>query len=269
MKRAVRFFAVLVGTAVAACAQVTLLNNLTAYYAFNGTATDGSGSGYDLTLASGTGFATGLFGQALNPAGNVSHYAARLGDDNALDFGTADFTVQIWVNYNATTNEQVLVEKFTGATGPGWSLTKLSNNAIGFVTDNGASPTLQSSGLSISLGTWHQVVARRTGTNLELFFDGASVAFNTISGSTSGATSDPLLVGRRDSADGRGFSTDGSLDELAIWSRALSNAEITTLFNSGTGLAISAIPEPASYAAAFGLFSLFVAARQTRRGRSC
>ena len=266
MKRAWRFVAALFGTAGIACAQVTLLTNLTAYYPFDGTVTDGSGNGYDLTLSSGTGFATSFIGQALNPGGNVNHYATRTVNDSALNFGTADFTVQIWVNYNGTSGEQVLVEKFTGQTGPGWTLTKLSSNAIAIATDAGAVPILSSSALSISLGAWHQFVARRNGTSLDLFFDGASVAFSTISAATSAATSDPLLVGRRDAADGRGFSTNGSLDELAIWSRALSNPEITALFNSGTGLALSSIPEPAHYATAVGLAAVAVA---LRRRRSC
>jgi hypothetical protein len=44
---------------------------------------------------------------------------------------------------------------------------------------------------------------------------------------------------------------NGTLDELAIWNRELSAAEITALYNSGDGvslLASSAVPEPASLA---------------------
>ncbi len=264
MKRGPRFAALLLGTAVTACAQVTLLNSLTAYYGFDGTAVDGSGNGYNLTLSGGIGFATGLSGQALNPGGNANYYAARTVDDSAFDFGTADFTVQIWVNYVATTNEQVLVEKFTGQTGPGWTLTKLTGNQLAFALDVSNTPIISSPVLSISISSWHQAIIRRTGNNLELFFDGASVAFQAISGATTATTSDPLLVGRRDAADGRGFSTNGSLDELAIWSRSLSNAEITALYNGGTGVALSSIPEPANFVFVVSLGIIAVAVLRRR-----
>lgn len=264
-----KILGVFLATAAMAGAQVSLLNNLTAYYAFDGTPDDGSGHGYALTLSGGATYATGLMGQALDPAGNVNHYAARSTNDGAFNFGTSNFTVQVWVNYSSTAGEQVLVEKFTGQTGPGWSLTKLSNNAIGFVTDNGASPTLQSSGLTITTGGWHQVIARRDGNSLELFFDGVSVAFSTISGATSASTVDPLLVGRRDAADGRGFSTSGSLDELAIWSRPLDNGELASLYNGGAGFALSSIPEPSTSAAwlAGGAAAIVIGRRRRRTER--
>jgi hypothetical protein len=54
-------------------------------------------------------------------------------------------------------------------------------------------------------------------------------------------TSFPLIVGRRNAADGRDFSADGRLDEVAIWNRALSNQEIALLNNGGAG---RKIPEP-------------------------
>jgi hypothetical protein len=49
----------------------------------------------------------------------------------------------------------------------------------------------------------------------------------------------PLLVGKRNQFDGRNFAVDGRIDEVAIWSRALSDAEIAFLFNEGSGNPVS------------------------------
>ena len=50
-----------------------------------------------------------------------------------------------------------------------------------------------------------------------------------------------LLIGERDG--GQQFPVDGAMDEVAIWNRALTNAEITTLFNGGAGELIDVPPD--------------------------
>ena len=80
-------------------------------------------------------------------------------------------------------------------------------------------------------------------------FDGQVVATATSTDAIV-AASDPLLIGRRDAADGRDFSVNGRLDEAAIWNVALSDAQITTLWNGGIGtpanLVMGSVPEPSS-----------------------
>ena len=65
-------------------------------------------------------------------------------------------------------------------------------------------------------------------------FDGQVVA-TAMSTDAIVAASDPLLIGRRDAADGRDFSVNGRLDEAAIWNVALSDTQIATLWNGGIG----------------------------------
>ena len=51
----------------------------------------------------------------------------------------------------------------------------------------------------------------------------------------------PLLLGARDGS--QNFPLKGSADEVAIWSRALTDGEITTLYNGGAG---TQVPEPST-----------------------
>ncbi len=218
----------------------SLPSQLEAYYSFdlqNGD--DTSGNGLNATLFGDVGFEPGLIGHALAPNGNNEHYAARTVSDPTLNFGNGDFTLQAWVYYNSTSGEQILLEKFIGATGPGWTFTKLSNNRFAFAHDVGAVPVVQSTVQAISLNTWHHLLIRRTSGTYELFFNNGLIA---TAYSTAGSSSTaPLLIGRRNAADGRNFSLNGRIDEVAIWSRSLANEEIETLYNGGQGLAIPVI----------------------------
>lgn len=220
----------------------TLISDLEVYYRFDyQDGTDISRNERDLTLFGDVAFPDGLMGYALAPNGNNAHYAARPISDSSLNFGTEDFTIQAWVNYTDTSGEQILLEKFTGATGPGWTFTKLSNNRFAFANDSGSSPVVQSAVQTIPLGTWHHMLIRRTSGTYELFYNTNMIVSQW---SANGSTcSEPLLIGRRNAADGRNFSLRGSIDEIAIWTRSLSDQEIQTLYNEGDGYII---PEPST-----------------------
>lgn len=207
---------------------------LAAYYRFDlETGEDTSGNGLDLTLFGDVHFENGVFGLALAPNGSNDRFAARPVSDPGLNFGMADFTIQAWVNYTDTSGEQILLEKFSGASGPGWTFTKLSNNRFGFANDVGGTPVVQSAEQTIALDTWHHLLIRRSSATYELFYNNVMIASATSPhGSTSTA---PLLIGRRNDADGRNFSLKGKIDEIAIWSRSLSDQEIAQLYNEGNG----------------------------------
>jgi hypothetical protein len=205
---------------------------LIGYWPLDGSGADLSGGGRDLTLAGGVGFAPGLFGQGLALSNNGAQYAARTVDDGVFDFGANDFTLQLWVNFNDTDREQTLLEKFSGGGGPGWTLTKLGGNALHFY----AQPTisLTSNGLAMPSGVWHHILMRRSGSAFALFYDGAVVASGTATGALPD-TSMPLLIGKRNDFDGRNFAVNGRIDDVAIWSTALSDAEIAALYDGGAG----------------------------------
>jgi N-acetylneuraminic acid mutarotase len=204
---------------------------LVGYWPFDGNGSDASGNGRDLNLFGGVGFASGLFGQALDLHHDPDQYAARPVDDDDFDFGDRDFSLQVWVNFNDTSGEQEPLEKFAGQTGPGWTVIKLGDGTLIFTAHpNGVTSPPQ----PIPTQAWHHLFFRRQGTNWELFFNGRRIAQAIIAVPVPD-TDFPLLIGKRNSADGRNFAIDGRIDEVAIWNRPLSDSEIAQLYNGGVG----------------------------------
>jgi hypothetical protein len=212
-------------------ARADLTDGLVGYWPFDGTGSDRSGGGRPLQLYGDVGFAPGLFGEALDLHRDNTQFAQRPIDDEIFDLGANDFTIQAWVNFNTTTAEQTIVEKFQGINGPGWTVTKQAANTLQFYAM--PSGVVTSDPLPIPTGVWLQVVVRRTGDLFELFFDGMLVG----SGENPNPvppTTFPLLVGKRNDA-GQRFPVDGRIDEVAIWLRALDDAELAFLWNDGDG----------------------------------
>jgi hypothetical protein len=208
--------------------------NLEGYWQFDGDGVDASDNGRDLNLTGGGfGFGTGLLGQAFSLPGDESNFASRPGDDSVFDFGANDFTVQTWVNFNTTAGEQTLIEKFVGSNSPGWTLTKTATDTIVFADATGGFSVISATQV-ISTGEFHQFIARRTGVNVEVFMDGQLIGAQVVAPAAAiSDTTNPLLIGARDG--GQNLPVDGLIDEVAIWSRGLSNEEIAANFNGGDG----------------------------------
>jgi hypothetical protein len=215
-------------------------DGLIGYWPADGNGNDLSGFGRNVTLNGGLGFGAGLAGQAFDFHSNNAQFAVRTVDDAAFDFGASNFTLQVWVNLNNFSGEHTLIEKFTGPGGNGWTLTERSGPSLHFFANG--SPILDT-GLGVPLAgftanAWHDIVVRRRSSAFELFFDGVLVKSNS-SLNPNINTDQPLRIGNRQGT--QPFPLNGRIDEAAIWNRALTDAEITTLFHAS-------VPEPSSSA---------------------
>jgi hypothetical protein len=194
-------------------------------------------AGRDATLHGDATFGSGRIGQAFVLDGDGDFVSVP--HNPALDFGTADFTVALWVNFNTTEGEQILVEKWVqrsldrGSHQIGWTFTKLENDRFGFGLDPGA---VGSARLDIPPRTWIHLAARRSGNRVEILMNGNVVASGT---APEGVVIDAdsrasLKFGHRGgpddtprSIDERGFFLDGRIDEVKVFAgRALSDEEI-------------------------------------------
>lgn len=85
----------------------------------------------------------------------------------------------------------------------------------------------------MSTGTWYFWTATwDSAGNLTLYKNGSSIASVATTGNNK-ATSSTFNIGR---AEDSTYYTNGSIDEVGYWSRALTSTEVTTLYNLGNGL---------------------------------
>jgi hypothetical protein len=178
----------------------------------------------------------GFVGEAFLLDGNGDF--VEVPHDPALNVGTGDFTVDLWVNFNTTFGEQVLVEKYVEQFDPtintGWTFTKHDDDRLTF---GGA----DSGPLSIPTNTWIHFAARRSGDVQTIFMNGTLVATGPVD-RDNGDSDSSLKFGHRGnpndtpgSTDDRGFFLNGRIDEVELFvGRALSDTEIQAIFNAGS-----------------------------------
>ncbi len=147
--------------------------------------------------------------------------------------GTSPFSVAAWVRLTGPVTDWWRLVSAEHANGgrSGWTLLGLNGGtAVGLErwqagSGDGAHAVLQ-------LGRWHHVVGTYDGATVRLYLDGTLVSSNA---STRAIAADPtpLRIGARADTGNNRFV--GGLDEIAIWDRALTAAEVRRLHLAGTG----------------------------------
>ncbi len=179
----------------------------------------------------GTVYGPGEVGQAFSFDGS-SGYVEVPSNPN-LKFTNA-FTAEAWVNINTTSGTKTIVTKGLDAESPmDWLLTV---NGGRLNADIYASGGWQGGDFATTLavGVWNHVAMVYDGTSLRGYVNGVLDGVMNISGPVR-ATDYALRIGAyapvSGTADKNFFS--GSIDEVAVYSRALTQAEIQAIYTAG------------------------------------
>lgn len=104
-------------------------------------------------------------------------------EDPAFDFGSGEFTIDLWVNFEELNGEQVLIEKWIQGDqytpSQGWTLTKLANQAIrlAVINESGLEVDLDSLYLlDLQPDSWYHFAATRQGQLVKLYLNGTTIA---------------------------------------------------------------------------------------------
>jgi len=192
--------------------------------------------GRDLQLRGNASFAPGLVGGALTLDG-VSGYA-EVPRDPALDLGTGDFTIMLWVRFAAVSREQVLIEQWRDPTdtlpAAGWTFTKLEDQVLLFTGESaGAGQGASTPSIDLLPGVWYHLAARRSGRDMLVFVNGSPIGGGTADAAIDFTFDTALLFGRR--GNDAGFLLDGQLDEVRlVVGRALFQTDIQAIYEAGS-----------------------------------
>ena len=251
MTRHALVVAVGLALAIGGTAQAAWVTDLVSYWDFDDTLADDAtyGSGNDGSMSGGTAaYLGGMFGNAIDlPGGTVDDHVIIPEDDNDFDFaGKANgLTISAWIKVdNFDTAWQALVAK--GELNKYRIARYNDTNNMGYAGAGNGSDIQVS--LNVNDGQWHHVVAitETGGAASRLYVDGSGNVAST-TGAGIGDNDLNLRIGNNPEQLGRGW--DGLIDDVAIWGRPLSAAEVDTIYNGGAGQSIGdLVPEPATMA---------------------
>jgi hypothetical protein len=176
--------------------------------------------------------AAGKIGKAQDFDGDDDYVAVA--HDTSLNFGTGDFTISAWVNYDGNNDDSDILRK--GNLDPGTAPAanyklelidgKLSGNLQG---SNPGGTGAVTTATTYDDSLWHYVVFLRQGTTLQLYVDGALQDTQTGVGIDMSNTAN-MGIGSKD--EGTDDFINGLIDEIRISNSAQSSDWITTSFNS-------------------------------------
>lgn len=247
--------------------------DLVAHWTADGDFSDSSGNGHHGTGFGNTSFVGGVFGQAFDFDGSGDYIVVP--HSNAFNFGTSDFSVTLRANFDRSTLFGGVIDKDnfndpSTSNYEGWLFnTDVGNGGVGWLTRD--RPAIQTNNrhatANFATDTWYSFTASRESNVLRLYVDGILVDTTAETSPTNVNNSIDLIIGGLQPS---GFATqffDGQVDDIAIFDHALSQSEITRIFNAG----VSAVPEPSSLLL-FAIATAVVAnsrSRKKRNGDSC
>jgi hypothetical protein len=222
-------------TTTTAVVSVTVSNavstGLVGAYAFDEgtgtTALDSSGTGNGGTLSNAAWTTAGVFGSALSF--NGSNAWVSIADSASLDL-TTSMTLEAWVRPSSITSDWrtiILKERPSGLAYALYAADGASRPPAGYVSVNGTDAAAVAP-TTLPLNTWTHVAMTYNGATLRLYVNGQLVGSRATTGSAPVSAS-PLRIGGN-AVWGEWFS--GSIDEVRIYNRALSQAEIQADMNT-------------------------------------
>lgn len=151
----------------------------------------------------------------------------RCPHNEVFNFGTGGFTFCFRLWQNATENSKDILSKWGWVSDlKGFQIAKPQRGQLEVMIGDGASKFF-TGWIMIKNAEWVDIIVRRIGSTLEVFQN--NIRIKTKGGATHNVnTTDNLGFGARGS--GASFA-NVKLDEIAIYNRGLSNAELTTRYN--------------------------------------
>ncbi|MFM2214079.1 MAG: hypothetical protein RL427_1342 [Bacteroidota bacterium] len=202
-------------------------NGLVGYWPFNGNANDESGNGNNGTVNGAT--LTSDRNANANCAysfDGISNYIT-INHSSSLNLAN-NLTISLWYNTNDILKSQRLIDKSTVNISDSWLL-DTGNNIIRLIVA-GTTNTQPTSSANFTLNnTWTNLTVTYDGSNVNFYRNG--ILFSTFpqTGNTPTNTN-PVRIGIN-SLLNNANTMSGKIDDIGIWNRALSQQEITAMYN--------------------------------------
>ena len=230
-------------------ATADLADGLVVYFTFENvkgkTIVDDSGNGLDADIIANTEIVDGKYGKAMRiTAEGPDCVNVPASDELKI---TGEITMAAWINQDSWGTDAQWFDKncHNGGEHSSYGIGAFNNgqNFNMFLGTGNGRPTLnQPHGLDAK--KWYHVVGTYDGSTMRVYVDGEVAAEKDEKFDFKGTNDQDLRIGcSKDRA--RYTFEDGSIDEAAVWRRALSEAEIKEIANEGF-LAVSPLDKVAT-----------------------
>ena len=153
-----------------------------------------------------------------------------------------NFSFSLWFNVTSlTTASQALISNYGYTNSPvsyfGWGL-RVSTAGLTFQRLAGTGAIEEFSSGTVTVNQWHHVVVTRNGSVTKVYLNGDLVGGKYSTTATAYSNTVPRIGGRMDTATTNSVwpMTNGSkIDEVYLWTRAITDDEAKLLYNSGNG----------------------------------
>lgn len=236
-----------------------LANGLDGYWTFDetsgGSVDDFSGNGYNGTVVNYPGgqgaWTSGQIGGALEFGGPSTHEYVSVPN---FAMPSTSMTLTAWVWANSTPRWATIAANWNGATGAFNYATFGGTPSMSLYVADGGNPPGEVnvdygvSSATVSLNQWHFMAFEADSvTGIATFMQDGVVTGSFRYGRQLLASSPQLNIGDdpSDTSPGQG-NWDGKIDDLAIWTRALSSQELASIYDAGLAgqPLLTLIPEP-------------------------
>lgn len=172
-------------------------------------------------------YITGRIGQAFRFNGTSIVTAPTTG----MPIGSSERTIELWVRVDQVTSNQAMFAGYGtfGSSGATYHVGALQQGGLTFFSQWGQALF----GVAIPIGTWTHLVATTRGQVTYLYLNGSVTAAGVITFNTPAATS--FYLGRIGGSLGSSINLIGALDEVTVYNRALTDAEILSLSTNSLG----------------------------------
>jgi len=150
------------------------------------------------------------------------------GNDSSLN-SNSSISVEVWVKADSITGgERHILDKIEGS--GGYQL-RIEDGDLIFLLKNSSGGILNVSKAGALTTNWHHVVGTWNGTNQTLYVDGSWAAASNGIVDDFSSTID-LVIGHSVNKSNQDYTWNGTIDEVRIWDRVLSAAEVTQHYYS-------------------------------------
>ena len=214
-------------------------NGLVGWWPFNGNANDESGNGNNGTVNGAT-LTTDRFGNANKAYSFDGSDFVNVTNSSIAAFGNSSFTALVWFKTNIAASAGDLIRYDNCLTGSGWGILLDGQGGgagqgliQGLEFSQTRIPNSVNSLQTLNNGIWHVATLVRDVNLMKdmLYIDGSlnsQIIFNSINLIQN--TGNPLHFGSCGSYE----FFNGILDDIGIWNRALTQQEITDIFNANS-----------------------------------